>query len=251
MSATLEPTVTVEHRIAARSTRAVKLLLGLGIVYGITYVVFNDAIAAWISTGYSRIDQTVSELSAVGAPSRPFLVVAGIIWPLLMVAFGVGVCRAASVGAADHPAMLRATGGIFVAHGIFSSLWLLFPMSQRQDIVAGTTASNDLGHLVMAAGTVLFIVAELGVGAAAFGWWFRVYSITSAITILTFGMLTSAQVSNIADGQPTPFVGVYERINIGCWLLWMAVLSVVLIRRVDRVTDTVAPPPDASAPATA
>ena len=36
--------------------------------------------------------------------------------------------------------------------------------------------------------------------------------------------------ARIAANEPTPWHGVYERINVGGYLLWMAVLAIVLIR---------------------
>jgi hypothetical protein len=33
--------------------------------------------------------------------------------------------------------------------------------------------------------------------------------------------------------QPTPMIGVWERINIGVFLLWVVILATVLIRRGD------------------
>ena len=45
-----------------------------------------------------------------------------------------------------------------------------------------------------------------------------------------FGRL-SAQVDKIQAGDPTPYLGLLERIGIGAWLLWMAVASVTLLRR--------------------
>ena len=48
-------------------------------------------------------------------------------------------------------------------------------------------------------------------------------------TALVFGLL-SAQVDKIEAGDTTPKMGLLERIGIGAWLLWMAVLAVVLLR---------------------
>ena len=58
------------------------------------------------------MDQAVSELSAVGAAARPFLIGMDAIWMPAMVAFGVGVWRAAR---GNH--WLRVTGALLVAFG--------------------------------------------------------------------------------------------------------------------------------------
>jgi hypothetical protein len=50
------------------------------------------------------------------------------------------------------------------------------------------------------------------------------------VTALVFGALTSTHAANIGNGDPTPFMGLYERISVGTWLLWIAVLSMILLR---------------------
>ncbi len=84
-------------------------------------------------------------------------------------------------------------------------------------------------HLVLSAMTGLFVTAYVATTAVAFGWAFRLYSIVTLVTALLFGLL-SAQVDRIEAGEPTPYMGLLERIGIGAWLLWIAVVAVVLIR---------------------
>ena len=31
-------------------------------------------------------------------------------------------------------------------------------------------------------------------------------------------------------GEPTPWLGLFERIMLGAWLFWMSVLAVILLR---------------------
>jgi hypothetical protein len=201
-----------------------KVLLGCGIVYAASYVVANDAVATASYSGYRRWDQAVSELSAKGADSRPFLVAMLPVWTALMIAFGVGIWRSAH----DRRA-LEVTSGLMVAHGIVAIGWLWFPMTARADMVATGTGGNDAGHLVMSGLTGMFVVAELVSAAVAFGWWFRLYSIVTIVVILACGGLTSALSPNLQDGELTPWMGLYERISIGGWLLWMTVLAVILL----------------------
>jgi hypothetical protein len=44
-----------------------------------------------------------------------------------------------------------------------------------------------------------------------------------------FGML-SAQVEQVEAGDATPIMGLVERVGIGAWLLWLAVVGIVLLR---------------------
>jgi hypothetical protein len=50
------------------------------------------------------------------------------------------------------------------------------------------------------------------------------------------------EVEAMASGAPTPTMGIFERINIGAFLLWVMALAVVLLRA-ERSTT-----PDASRP---
>jgi hypothetical protein len=205
-------------------SRLTRVLLACGLLYAALYVILNDVVAAGLYEGYDPLSQAVSELSATGSPSAAFLTAVFPVWPVLMVAFGIGVGRAA-----DGRRALRVTGVLLVAHGFVQVLWLAFPMSSRVDITAGTAATNhDVGHLVLTAATVAFILSEIGSSAAAFGWRFRLYAIVSVVTVVVFGMLTGMQAAQLAAGEPTPWMGLFERISIAPWLLWMAVLHLIL-----------------------
>jgi hypothetical protein len=74
------------------------------------------------------------------------------------------------------------------------------------------------------------VAAYVAIFAIELGWFFRVYSLLTLATALVFGRL-SAQVDQVEAGDPTPYMGLLERIGIGAWLLWLAVASVVLLRR--------------------
>ena len=75
----------------------------------------------------------------------------------------------------------------------------------------------------------LLLLSEIGFSAAAFGWRFRVYARASAVTVVAFGALTAVQASRLPAGGPTPWMGLFERISIAPWLLWMAVLHFILM----------------------
>jgi hypothetical protein len=200
-------------------------MLACGIAYAVLYPVANDLVAASIYDGYSRTSQAVSELSATGAPSRPFLMAVGPLFSVLQIAFGLAIWQSGY-----GKRSVRITGALMAAHGVMSFLWVFAPMSQREVIAAGGAVPADAMHLVLAAGTGLFVAAYVSICAIGFGWAFRIYSVLTLATSLVFGML-SAQVDRIKAGDPTPYMGLLERIGIGAWLLWMAVAAVVLLLR--------------------
>jgi len=89
---------------------------------------------------------------------------------------------------------------------------------------------TDTMHIALAMVTIVLMFLAIGFGAKAFGTPFRIYSISSLIIFLVFGALTGMNASRIAENLPTPWVGVWERINIGAFLLWIIVFAIILLR---------------------
>jgi hypothetical protein len=136
-------------------------------------------------------------------------------------------------------------GALLVVFGLTGVFWVPLPMTARADmIVGGGMPANDIGHIVLTAVTVLLIVGMIVWAAVSFSIGFRVYSAASALVVLVFGALTGTLAPRLSLGEPTPWMGLYERISIGAWLLWMVLLAVVLLpgagaargRRGDDVT---------------
>jgi len=71
----------------------------------------------------------------------------------------------------------------------------------------------------------------IGFGAASQGKRFRIYSIVTLIMLIVAGIFTSLEAPNIDKNLPTPWIGVWERANIGVYMIWIAVLSVVLRKK--------------------
>lgn len=206
------------------------VLLVCGMAYAVLYVIANDVIAAAIYEGYSRRDQAVSELSASGAASQGFLRWTSLLFVALMVAYGTGVWRVAGA----QPS-LRWLGALIVAFGASGIAWLAFPMSDRDDIAAGTnTAGNDAGHLIMAALSVAMIVACLVLGAVAIRGWFRWYSLVSIVVILATGAYGGQMVTKLENGEGTAWMGAAERASVYGFYLWLALLAAILLRAVHR-----------------
>jgi hypothetical protein len=223
----LEPSQRAVHVSSSRSHwSATDMLVACGVVYAMSYAIINDAIAAPLYGGYSWLDQAVSELSAEGASTRPFLVAMLPIWSALLVAFGVGIWRAA-----DTKRSLRALGAVIAAHGLWSLAWLWFPMSARADLATAGPGVNDTGHLVLAAMTGVFALAEFALAAVAFGSRFRVYAGASVLVMLVFGALTGTAPTKMEAGEPTPWMGLFERISIVVWLVLLATVAITLLRQ--------------------
>ena len=209
----------------ATSDRTTILLLACGVAYAVFYVLANDIVAATAYEGYSRTSQAISELSAIGAPTRWFLAATLPVQTALLIGFGIGVRRAA-----HGRRSLGALGMWLMVFAAVALLWLLFPMTSRQDMIAGTMPANDAGHIGMTIWTVVSIFGILVLGAVARGVWFRVYTAVTALAVLAFGAVTGIEAAKVPTGDPTPFMGLFERINVYGWMLWMAVLAIALIK---------------------
>jgi len=202
-----------------------KVLLLCGIFSSLLYVGMNIFIPM-LFDGYSSTSQTVSELSAVGAPTRALWVALGFVYTFLMIAFGWGVRISAQQ---NRP--LCIAGYLMLTYGIISLIWPFTPMHQREVIAAGGGTLSDTLHIAMAMVTVILMLLAMGFGANAFGTRFRIYSIVTMVTLFVFGILTSMDAPSIDKNLPTPLIGVWERINIGVFLLWVVVLAVILLRK--------------------
>ncbi|HEY7233493.1 MAG TPA: hypothetical protein VH539_05045 [Gemmatimonadaceae bacterium] len=60
---------------------------------------------------------------------------------------------------------------------------------------------------------------------------FRVYSFATVVLLVVFGAIAGAYSGRLAAQQPTAGLGIYERISIYSYLLWVVVLAGVLRRR--------------------
>lgn len=197
-----------------------KSLLVCGILSSLLYVAMTIFVAMqW--EAYSSASQTISELSAIGAPTRPLMVAIGLPYNLLVLAFAWGVWRSA---AENRP--LRAVGALLAAFAILGFAAPFTAMQQRGEAFALT----DALHIACTALTVLLMLLAIGFGAAAMGRRFRTYSIATLLVHLVFGAWAAAEGPRLARGEPTPWIGVTERINIGVFLLWVMVLAVALMR---------------------
>ena len=201
-----------------------RALLVCGILSSVLYVAMT-ALVAMQWDGYSSASQTISELSAIGAPTRSLWAVPGAFYTILVTAFGCGVWTSGARSRA-----LRIVGGLIIAYGALGLAWPFAPMHLRETLAAGGGTQSDTMHLVLAGVTVGLMLLAIAVGAAAFGRRFRRYSIVSLVILAIFGALTFRDAPGIAANLPTPWIGVWERINLGVFLLWIIVLAVRLVR---------------------
>jgi hypothetical protein len=199
--------------------RSTRLLVFCGVAAPALYIA-GDILMAMKDDGYNYLHQTISELNAVGAPTRGLSIAFGAAVYLLLIAFGIGVRQAAGEGG-----KLRLAGNLLVALGIFS-LWAV-PFASMD--VRG--AEQEPTHLVAGAFAVVLLVMIIGVTAAAYPGIWRRYSIGTLVVMLAFGAWTAMDGPRVAEGLPTPWIGVKERISVYSYQLWLMMLALFLVSK--------------------
>jgi hypothetical protein len=142
---------------------------------------------------------------------------------LLIAAFGLGILRSAG-----QKKSLRIVGILMLLHGLLGLAWS--PMHQREVLAAGGGTFTDTWHIVMSVITVVLMFLSIGFGSAALGRGFRIYSILTIIVFIIFGILTFREAPQIDKNLSTPFIGLWERINIAAFMVWLLVFASILLR---------------------
>jgi Protein of unknown function (DUF998) len=204
------------------SLRKIMLICGIG--SSVLYVAMNIFVPLRYE-GYNFATQTISEISAIGAPTRTVWVWLGIAYTLLMAAFGWGILKSSNE---NRP--LRIAGALLFVYGLVGIGWAFAPMHQREALAAGEGSLSDTMHLVMGGVSNLFMLTAMGFAAAAFGKWFRVYSILTILILIVFAIPTSMAGDDVQANLPTPWLGIVERIMVGIFIPWVIVLAAILLR---------------------
>ena len=191
------------------------LLLSCGVIAAALYIVADIATAAQYP-GYSYINQVISELSAVGAPTSDLWGRFMVPWGVLMLAFAIGMVRAAK----EHPLLRTATNWILVLV-ISGPVWGFLPMHMR----GAPFDWRDAGHIAMGAITVLLMLAIVWTASNAFGKKWGLYSLVMLAVLFVAAVPTFAYVPRMIAGQPTPLIGIFERIDVYGFFIWTGLLA--------------------------
>lgn len=215
---------TLVHRPTLTKGVGVHLLLACGVLSSLAYFL-SWIVGPTLWPGFDSNSQAVSELYAIGAPSRPVMLLFGTAWAVFTLAFGFGVLLSAGSKGA-----LRVVGWLLILFGVISLAGPDVPMHQRGE----PRSLTDTLHIAMAIVDSALIFLIVGFGAVAFGAAFKRYSIASILVMLAFGALAAMDAPKLAANEPTPWLGLTERIDIGAYLLWAIVLALALWRRPEQ-----------------
>jgi hypothetical protein len=199
------------------------VLLVCGLASSLIYVLAIDLLAPLAHPEYhSYRYQMVSELFAVGAPTRAVLGVPMALYNVLVLAFAVGVwVSAKGSGAIRLIAVALATYGIISSMGFFVA-----PMDVRGP--EGLT-ERDVRHILGTALQGIALVSALVLGGFVLGRRFRTYSFAALGICVVFGALAGV----FATQEASPWLGTAERVSIYAWMGWVAVFAIALLRAFD------------------
>ncbi|OQP65877.1 hypothetical protein A3860_14890 [Niastella vici] len=200
-----------------------KSLLICGILAMLWYVAMNILVPMEYP-GYDSASQTVSELSAINAPTRTFWVVLGIFYSLFFIAFGLGIWLSA-----NENRNLQVVAAVILFDAVLGFFWP--PMHQREIIAGGGGTLTDTLHVVWAFVHLVLMLVMIGFGASVFGKGFRIFSVAIVLLFIVFGILTTKESRGLEANLPTPYIGIWERINIGAYMIWVIVFAIMLMRR--------------------
>ncbi len=195
-----------------------KALLACGALASLLYPI-TDIIAGNLYKDYSFNEQTVSELFAIGAPTSRIVVPLFTISSLLFIAFALGIWLASK-----DSRVLKALSVMILGNAVNSLiLWNFFPMHMRGDEPSFT----DIMHAILAINP--FVLVSIILGAVYFKNWFRYYSIGTILLLLITAIRAFSKASLVYTNQPTPGLGITERISQYGHQLWHAALAIILL----------------------
>lgn len=200
-------------------TTSVKLLLLCGMASSVLYVV-ADITSSLRYEGYIFADQAVSELMAIGAPTRLFTLSLMTVYGLLVAGFTAGII----ISAGNKRALLL-VGLLTLGYAIDGQVCTtFFPMHMR----GAAKGLSDEMHKILTFVSVFFTLVSMGFAAYALGRKFRIYTIATMLFLTGFGILAGGNASRLDAGLTTPWLGIQERINIYLTMVWIAVLALNL-----------------------
>jgi hypothetical protein len=194
-----------------------KFLLTCGVISSLWYVAINVIVPTHFD-GYEISSQAVSELSAIGSPTRLLWVTLAAIYIVLLGLFALGILM--SAGKNKRIYRLGAILGLYCVLNVY---WP--PMHLR----GNETSLTDLLHIVWTVLSIGLMTAMMINGMKIDGKAFRFYTFSTLALFAVFGVLTGIEAPKVATDLSTPLLGIWERVLITLYLAWISVLAIILL----------------------
>lgn len=201
-----------------------KPLLVCGIISTLWYLIIT-VLVPFFDPAYNSITQTISELSAFNAPTRVMWVLLASPYSILYAALGWGIWYSA-----NGSRLLRWAAILVIVYSILNFYWP--PMHLREVIAAGGGTLSDTLHIRWAMMTLTFNIAFMVLAYLASGKTFRIITLLTFIGFIVFGILIGIESPGINSGEPTPHLGLWERINILLFMFWSSAFALMLLKKI-------------------
>jgi len=186
------------------------------------YIVTAIVGAALRPNDYSHIINAISELLSNGAPNKAVLDVVFNIYNALLLAFAIGAYSVTK----NMPRLTQISMGILIGIQVLSFSWGFFPMDPLgAEVTFAGTMHNVLGGVVALATIIMPLLMGLGVRRLDDFSRYASYSFISSAIIFVSG-LTGV----ILAGQGVQLFGLFERITIGSYEVWIFVTALNLLK---------------------
>ena len=198
-----------------------KLMLYCGIAAPVLYIA-TAIVGAALRPDYSHIVNAISELLSNGAPNKAILDIVFNIYNALLLAFAIGAYSVLK----NSPRISRIAMGILIGIQVLSFSWGFFPMDPlgAEATFAGTM-HNVLGGIVALATIIMPLLMGLGFRQGSDFKRYSTFSFIASAIIFVSG-LTGV----ILAGQGYLVFGVFERITIGAYEVWIFVTALNLLK---------------------
>jgi len=197
-----------------------KSLIYCGIAAPILYVA-TAIVGAALRPDYNHIVNAISELLSNGAPNKAVLDIVFNIYNTLLLAFAIGAFSVMK----NLPRISRVAMGILIGIQVLSFSWGFFPMDPlgAEATFAGTM-HNVLGGIVAFGTIIMPLLMGLGFRQAS---GFKCYSTFSFIASAI--IFVSGLTGVVLAGQGYLVFGLFERITIGTYEVWIFVTALNLL----------------------
>lgn len=206
--------------------RALRLASVCGIGAVAIYV-GATVLGGMLDPAYSQVSRTVSELTAAGAPDRVLLAILYVGYNVLVAAFGYAIHRVAPQEPRLRVGMYLLMAGSVAGIGLVTVL--------PTDLAGRPITPVGAAHIVVAGVAALLTVATTFVMAAGFRRVAALRPLVRGSFVAGGAIVLAGPLSALAVASGSPYAGVFERVTIGLFLLWIwGISGYLLLEESDR-----------------
>jgi len=194
-----------------------KLPALFGIAAPIVYL-FTVVLGGILRPGYNHLHQAISELIETGAPNKALLDGCFLLYNALVLLAALGLMLLLR----QTPKQNRLLKAAMILLALTGLAGVMMSLAFPSDVLGTAMTARGLGHIILAGEESLCSMAAI----LLTGLWFKkqtgmrsmaIYSFVSLAVVFCSGLYSAFSVNQ-------PFMGLFERITIGTFVLWILVV---------------------------